>query len=224
MPVFLLTDEPVFPPADIAESDGLLAIGGDLSVQRLMTAYTHGIFPWFIEDGKVFWFSPDPRTVIFPEKFNPSKSLKRIWKSKKFEIRFDTAFRQVIENCSEVPRPGQEGTWISDEFIEAYTNLHRLGYAHSVETYYQGSLVGGLYGVSQGAAFFGESMFHLMPDASKIALLQLVERLKSLHFTMIDAQVETPLMLSLGAELISRKRYLDLLSNALKSPIIRAFP
>jgi leucyl/phenylalanyl-tRNA--protein transferase len=217
MPVYLLPREPVFPPAAEAEADGLLAIGGDMSVERLVTAYASGIFPWFIEEGDIYWFSPDPRMVLFPEKFRISPSLLRIIKSGRFEVRMDHDFRSVISNCSGMKRSHDEGTWISQEFIEGYTELHRKGFAHSIEPYLDGQLAGGLYGVSLGKAFFGESMFYTEKNASKVALYHLVEIVSKEGFHFIDCQVETEHFRRMGAELISRKEYLALLRLALSS-------
>jgi leucyl/phenylalanyl-tRNA--protein transferase len=216
MTVYLLPEEPFFPPAEEADPDGLLAIGGDLSSERLIQAYASGIFPWFMEEDEVYWFSPDPRMVLFPDHFNVSDSLERIIKSRKFEIRFDTAFDQVIIGCASAPRPGQDGTWISHDFIEAYKALFERGFAHSVEVFCNKELVGGLYGVSLGAAFFGESMFFTMTNASKVAFHALAERCRQNKFRFIDCQVESPHLVMLGASTISRKDYLDLLDDALK--------
>ena len=218
MSVYLLPEEPVFPPVEEAEPDGLIAIGGDLSVARLVKAYSQGIFPWFVEKEDIYWYSPDPRLVLFPEQFIIPDSLHRIIKSNRFEVRFDTVFRQVIEACSKIARPGQDGTWISNDFIDAYSEMHRQGFAHSVETFINGNLVGGLYGVSLGAAFFGESMFFTMNNASKVALHALVERCITNGLRFIDCQVETPHMMRFGAKLISRNDYLGLLEEALEKP------
>lgn len=215
MTVYLLPDEPFFPPADEAEPDGLIAIGGDLSVERLLQAYAHGIFPWFSDEDDIYWFSPDPRMVLFPDKFRISDSLIRIIKRQQYTIRFDTVFSQVIRACSIAPRPGQDGTWITGDFIDAYTELHVQGFAHSVEVFYEDTLVGGLYGLSLGAAFFGESMFFTMSNASKVALHALVERCRQCGLTFIDCQMETTHLLGLGATLLDRKNYLLLLEEAL---------
>jgi leucyl/phenylalanyl-tRNA---protein transferase len=221
MAVYLLPEEPIFPPADDAESDGLIAIGGDLTVERLLQGYSSGIFPWFSEDDDIFWYSPDPRMVLFPEQFRLPGSLQRIIKSNKFIVKFDSVFNQVIRGCAEAPRPGQEGTWISRDFIEAYTALHFGGYAHSVEVFCQEELIGGLYGVSLGSAFFGESMFFKMNNASKVALHALVERCKQNRFLFIDCQVETSHLLGLGASLVDRKEYLSLLAQSLKETTMK---
>jgi len=216
MTVYLLPEEPFFPPVDEAEPDGLVAIGGDLSAERLLQAYAQGIFPWFREEEDVFWYSPDPRMVMFPELFKIHESLKRIIKSNRFNVKFDTVFDQVIRGCASSPRPGQDGTWISQDFIEAYIALHQRGFAHSIEVFYKENLVGGLYGVSLGAAFFGESMYFTMNNASKVAFHALVEHCRQYEFLFIDCQVETSHLMHLGASLIDRKGYLALLQKAMK--------
>ena len=216
MPVYLLNETPLFPPATEAEPDGLLAVGGDLSIDRLLAAYCSGIFPWFESEGLFYWFSPDPRLVMFPGDFKVSSSFSRLLTSNKFEIRKDTAFREVMKACSKVPRAGQDESWITGKFINGYCALHKAGFAHSFETYFQNELVGGLYGVSLGKAFFGESMFHTMPDASKFAFYKLNEFAKKNDFLIIDCQVETDHLKRLGAVAISRNNYLELLKEALK--------
>lgn len=198
-----------FPDPMEAEDDGLIAVGGDLSPLRLVHAYTSGIFPWFIHQGNPYWFSPDPRMVLFPDEFRYTKSLRRVVKSGKFEVKIDQDFLGVMHHCADTLRDDQDGTWLQDEFYEGYGALHKLGLAHSFETYYQGELVGGLYGVSLGRLFFGESMFHTMTDASKVAFVRLVEFCKEHHFHFIDAQQETPHLASLGARPIPRKEYLE---------------
>jgi leucyl/phenylalanyl-tRNA--protein transferase len=219
--IYLLPEAPLFPPAGDAEEDGLLAIGGDLSAGRLIQAYSNGIFPWFEEDKTIYWYSPDPRMVLFPENFHPPDSLKRLIRSKKFEVSIDRDFKGVIKACAESERPGQEGTWISDTFITAYTTLHDSGLAHSVEVYAGGKLAGGLYGVSLGVAFFGESMFFRMRDASKVALYFLVDHCKYHGLRFIDCQVETSHLLNLGASLLPREQYLSILRQALRRPTIK---
>jgi leucyl/phenylalanyl-tRNA--protein transferase len=205
-----------FPNPELADKDGLLCYGGNLEVDTLLSAYSQGIFPWYSEDSPILWWSPDPRLVLFPEKYVVAKSLLQKIKKEIFEIRFDTNFEQVIGRCANVERKGQKGTWITAEMQEAYIQLHKAGYAHSVETYYKKQLVGGLYGVSVGAAFFGESMFHIMTDASKAAFHHLMIRLNSWEFTMVDAQQSTRHLKSLGALEISRKMFLQYLKDALK--------
>jgi leucyl/phenylalanyl-tRNA---protein transferase len=215
MQIHLIKKRLWFPPVSDADEDGLLAIGGDLSVERLLLAYSSGIFPWFEDKGLPFWFSPDPRLVLFPEKLKVSDSLSRILKSKRFEVRFDTAFEPVIRQCSRVQRDHEDGTWISEKFIEAYTELHRQGHAHSSEAWENGNLVGGLYGVSIGKAFFGESMFHTVSNASKVAFVTLVRSLQERGFHFIDCQVTTGHLQSLGAEEVRRSDYLGILRKAI---------
>jgi leucyl/phenylalanyl-tRNA---protein transferase len=222
MTVFQLPDDIVFPPANCAEEDGLLAIGGDLTTKRLLAAYSRGIFPWYSDQEPILWWSPDPRLVLFPDKFKVFDTLRRKIKSSSCEVRFDTNFEDVIRYCAEVERKDEDGTWITPEMKAAYIELHHLGYAHSVETYFNGKLAGGLYGVSLGKAFFGESMFHLFPDASKIALFHLVEKAKEFGFLFIDSQVETSHMIRMGAELIPRTRYLKILDEAMRYSSVKA--
>lgn len=221
LPVYLLPKEPVFPSASEAEEEGLVAIGGDFSVDRLLNAYASGIFPWFVHENQPYWFSPDPRLVLFPDKMKISRSLERIIRSDRFDVKMDQDFEGVIRSCARVRRAHEPDTWISEEFIEGYTNLHRKGFAHSVVCYSEGSLVGGLYGVSLGRAFFGESMFHYRSNASKVALYHLVKQLREWEFHFIDCQVETEHFLKLGAELIPRTDYLQRLDSAIKFPTKR---
>lgn len=216
MPVYLLDEDIRFPDPGLANKDGLLAIGGDLSPERLLQAYSHGIFPWYSDDSPILWWSPDPRAVLFPENFKVSKSFRQIINAKKFSITFDNEFSNVMRHCAFIPREGQEGTWITDEMIDAYHVMHELGYAHSVEAYASGKLVGGLYGISIGKVFFGESMFHTMSDASKIALYYLVGRLKFNGFRLIDVQQKTRHLTSLGATMISRGEFMKILSESLR--------
>ncbi len=208
----------IFPDARVASDEGLLAYGGDLNPNRLLTAYRKGIFPWFNEGDPPLWWSPNPRLVLYPQNFKESKSLRRVIKNKGYEVRFDNNFEAVIEHCSQIPRHGQEGTWLTNEMKASYIELHKMGFAHSVETYYQDKLVGGFYGVSIGKAFFGESMFALMPDASKVALRILSNVFVEKCYDFIDCQVETPHLVSLGAELINRDQFLDELKLALTKP------
>lgn len=221
MPVYQLTEQLIFPHPTLASEDGLLAIGGDLSTDRLLLAYANGIFPWFTEDSPIMWWALDPRMVLFPEKLKVSKSLRQTLNSKKFDISFDKHFSGVINSCAEIQRPDQDDTWITGSMIEAYIRLHQAGYAHSVETTYDGKLVGGLYGVSLGKAFFGESMFHQMRDASKVALYYLVQQLKKWDFHVIDVQQETTHMQRLGAETIPLSDFLGLLKKSLKFPTFK---
>lgn len=221
MPVYALDDRIVFPDPNFADESGLLAIGGDLSPERLLLAYSTGIFPWYSEDDPIMWWSPDPRMVLIPGRMKVSKSLKQSLNKKTFEVRFDTRFESVITSCSKAPRSDQDGTWITDEMKQAYLELHKSGFAHSVETYYNNELVGGLYGISLGKAFFGESMFFRKRDASKIALFSLVQKLKEWEFHFIDAQIETEHLKSLGAKLVPRKEFLISLNLALNFPTIQ---
>ena len=202
-------DDCYFPPADRANKDGLLAFGGDLSPQRLVVAYANGIFPWYNEDEPLLWWSLDPRLIIRPGEMRVSKSLRRTLRSGKFEVRMDTNFREVMLHCAETPRKDQDGTWIQDEMVDAYCELHNLGIAHSFESYQDGELVGGLYGIAIGKAFFGESMFHTVTDASKVAFYHLHQFLQAHDFKLIDCQQETEHLMSLGAYSISRKDFLD---------------
>jgi len=221
MPVYIIDDDIRFPDPAYADVSGIVAIGGDLSVPRLLNAYANGIFPWYNEEDPITWWSPDPRMVLFPDDFKISHSLKQVLNQQIFKVRFDTQFSSVIENCSLVPRNGQMGTWIHPEMKEAYIALHKEGFAHSVETYYNNELVGGLYGLSLGKAFFGESMFYLKKDASKVALFHLVKQLKAWGFDFIDAQTETTHLRSLGAKNISRSDFLIQLKLSIKYPTRR---
>lgn len=206
--IFKLTDDLIFPPQHLAEDDGLLAVGGDLSADRLLLAYTQGIFPWYSEETPILWYAPHERFVLYPERLRIAKSMKQILKSGKFSVSFDTAFDQVIHACSKIERAEQEGTWITKEMEEAYIKLHQLGKAHSVEVWENDKLVGGLYGVLQGKVFGGESMFSKASNASKIALIWLCQ---NVHLNLIDCQVYTEHLESLGAEMISREEYLEIL-------------
>jgi leucyl/phenylalanyl-tRNA--protein transferase len=211
MPVFELPNDLIFPNPELAHPSGLLAIGGDLSVKRLLLAYSNGIFPWFSEDEPIMWWSPDPRMVLFPEHFKPSRSLRQTLRSGKYEVRMNTCFTEVIQGCAEATRKDQEGTWITADMQQAYIQLHQAGYAHSFETFYDDRLVGGLYGVCVGSLFSGESMFYRMRDASKVAFAMLVDWCINHGVTLIDAQQNTPHLTSLGAVEISRKAFLELI-------------
>ncbi len=199
-----------FPEMDRAmrEPNGLLAAGADLSPERLLAAYRRGIFPWFGPGEPILWWSPDPRMVLVPDEFKISRSLAKRLRRGDYEVRFDTAFETVMRACAE-PRPGQQGTWIVEEMIQAYGRLHELGYAHSVESWQDGRLVGGLYGMALGRMFFGESMFSRATDASKVALAHLVERLQGLDFGLIDCQMETKHLASMGARPIARQEFVS---------------
>lgn len=212
MPVFLLNDQELsFPHPAMAEPGGLLAVGGDLSPERLVLAYRNGIFPWFEEEGSFYWYSPDPRFVLFPKDLKVQKSMRSIFNQHKFEYSLDTCFEQVIRTCAAAPRNGQQGSWISEPFMDGYTELHRQGVAHSVEVWHDGALVGGLYGLSMGRVFFGESMFSLEPNASKAGFITLVHALQSAGYWLIDCQQQTEHLKSLGARSISRNDFLDYL-------------
>jgi leucyl/phenylalanyl-tRNA--protein transferase len=221
MPIFRLVDDIVFPPPDYADPSGLIAVGGDLSSDRLLEAYRVGIFPWYSEDQPILWWSPDPRLVLDLDQFKISRSLGKTLRRRVFQVTFDRVFEEVIAACATVPREDQSGTWITPDMREAYIRLHGLGYAHSVEAWLEGKLVGGLYGVSLGKAFFGESMFHRHTDASKVALAILVEKLKSWSFHFIDAQMSTEHMCRLGGQEISRRIFLKKLQSALRHPTKR---
>lgn len=201
-----------FPHPRYANEDGILGIGGDLSIDRLLLAYANGIFPWYNEGEPIIWYSPDPRMLLFPKDLKVSKSMKQVIKKNIFEIKYDTAFEAVMRACSTVPREGQEGTWITDDMLGAYIAMHKAGFAHSVEAWQDGALVGGLYGVSLGKCFFGESMFSKVSNASKAAFIHLVQNLKARGFVLIDCQVYTPHLESLGAAEIPRADFLELLA------------
>lgn len=218
MPVYWLTDDLVFPPPEGASPEGVVALGGDTRPERLVLAYAQGIFPWPHQGMPLLWFSPDPRFVLLLERVQVNRSLRKSVLRQQYEIRVDTVFEQVIEGCAEVPRPGQGGTWISEEMIEGYCALHRLGFAHSVEAFSNGQLAGGLYGVSLGETFCGESMFALQPDASKVAFVALCGNLKAWGFTFVDCQVHTDHMARFGAIEWPRPRYLAALRQALCRP------
>ena len=208
-----LTEKLWFPNPEEATEDGLLAIGGDLSVERLLLAYNSGIFPWFEDDQPILWWSPDPRMVLFPEKFKVSKSLRKKLKSEKFRITFNQNFEEVIRNCATVPRKGQAGTWITQEMQQAYIALRSAGHAVSVEVWEDEKLVGGLYGIDlpKKKVFCGESMFSLVNDASKVAFYHLSEYVKTKDYKFIDCQIYNEHLESLGAEEIGRGEFLELL-------------
>ncbi|RXJ99570.1 leucyl/phenylalanyl-tRNA--protein transferase [Arcobacter sp. CECT 8986] len=213
-----LTDDVyTFPNPRLACDEGILAYGGDLTPARLISAYANGIFPWYNEDEPILWWSPNPRLIMELDEFKLSKSLAKVIKKEKFEIKFDTNFTQVMIECKNMFRPDQDGTWLQDELIEAYTNLHNLGYAHSFESYYDGKLVGGGYGLVIGDMFCGESMFAKKSDASKVALYHLVQRLKKNGFSLLDCQTPTNHLQSLGAKCITRDEFLDRLSVSIEN-------
>lgn len=216
--IFRLDERMIFPPPELAERGGLLAVGGDLRPERLVLAYAMGIFPWYNEETPILWHSPDPRMVLRPGELEVSRSLAKTMRRGTYAVRFDTAFREVIEACSSAPRPGQDGTWIVPEMIDAYVELHRRGVAHSAEAWKDGELAGGLYGVSLGGAFFGESMFARAPDASKVAFVTLVRHLSSWGVDLVDCQVRTDHLARFGAVEWPRKRFLAALEEALQKP------
>jgi leucyl/phenylalanyl-tRNA--protein transferase len=221
MPVYLLPDELIFPSPQLARREGLLAVGGDLSQERLLLAYRMGIFPWYSEDEPIMWWSPDPRFVLYPSEFKVSRSLKKIIKKQIFKLTLDESFESVINACAHSRTKADEGTWIVEEMIAAYCRLHESGLAHSVEAWQDGKLAGGLYGVSLGKCFFGESMFTHISNASKVALVALVQHLQGLEFNFIDCQISTPHLLSFGAREIPRIRFLRELEQALKFPTLK---
>ncbi|MFT3775114.1 MAG: leucyl/phenylalanyl-tRNA--protein transferase [Minicystis sp.] len=214
--IFRLDHRLIFPRPDLAEPNGLLAVGGDLRPERLVLAYASGIFPWYDEDAPILWHSPDPRTVLRPASLDVPRSLAKTLRRKTYEVRLDTAFREVIEGCQRAPRPGQDGTWITDEMLEAYVDLHERGVAHSAEAWHEGELAGGLYGISLGGAFFGESMFAKQPDASKVAFVTLVRQMERWGIDLIDCQVHTAHLARFGAEDWPRARFLEALAEALQ--------
>lgn len=207
-----------FPPPEEADEHGLLAYGGDLSSERLITAYESGVFPWFEHGQPILWWNPPTRMVLYPQEFKLSKSMRQKLNKKHFDFKIDTRFEQVIEHCAKVPRKDQAGTWITNEMMEAYTMLHQLGFAHSFETYLNDQLVGGLYGVSLGRAFFGESMFSIVSDASKAAFYHLSQFAVKYDFAFIDCQLYTSHLASLGAREIERSAYLKELNLAIDHP------
>ncbi len=214
-----LIPEFTFPDPREADAEGLVALGGSLDPGRVLAAYAQGIFPWpYDADAPVLWFSPDPRMVLRPDELHVSKSLRKIIAKQTFEVRYDTAFAEVIRRCAAVRRPGQRGTWITGEMIRAYERLHEMGFAHSAEAWSKGRLAGGLYGVSLGAAFFGESMFTQDPNASKVAFVHLVRHLQTWEFHLVDCQVYTEHLARLGAAPWPRARFLDTLAKALMVP------
>lgn len=222
MPVYQLIPEvPLFPPVDQAEDDGLLAVGGDLTKERLLAAYRRGIFPWYEVGQPILWWSPDPRLVLFPEELIISRSLRKVLRKEQFEIRFDSAFGDVIKACADVRTERGDETWIIPEMQQAYTELHQEGYAHSVESWLEGELVGGLYGISLGQCFFGESMFSTTNDSSKVALVALAEFSQQVGIKLIDCQMTTPHLLSLGAREITREVFLKKLKKHLENPTIK---
>lgn len=218
MPIYLLNDELIFPPPEGASREGVVAVGGDFRPERLILAYSQGIFPWPHSDMPLLWFSPNPRFVIDLAHTHVSTSLRKAIRAEPYQIKVDTRFGDVMRACQHTPRPGQDGTWITDELIAGYTALHAEGYAHSIEAYDGDELVGGLYGVSLGRAFFGESMFAQRPDASKIAAVTMFGNLRAWGFHFVDCQVYTDHLSRFGAEQIPRASFLQSLRRALSEP------
>ncbi|MEO9659653.1 leucyl/phenylalanyl-tRNA--protein transferase [Maribacter dokdonensis] len=209
--MYFLTDELVFPPVENANVEGLLAVGGDLSPERLLLAYQNGIFPWFDNDSIILWWSPDPRMVLFPNEIKVSKSMKKVIRNKQFRLTKNTCFEKVLEYCSSVPREGQDGTWITEAMKTAYIKLHKNGIAQSYEVWEEDKLVGGLYGVDLGHVFCGESMFSLASNASKFAFIKLAEELFLKEYKVIDCQLHTDHLASMGAKEIARKDFMAIL-------------
>ena len=221
MPVFLLSSELTFPQPHLATPEGLLAVGGDLGQERLLLAYQNGIFPWYSDGEPILWWSPDPRLVLYPAEIHISRRLNRIIRQKPFEITFDQAFKSVISACAHIRMKNGEGTWIVDEMIRAYCRLHMTGYAHSVEAWQNGRLAGGLYGVSLGRTFFGESMFTRVSNASSVAFVTLVKYLHSMSFKLIDCQVTTAHLMRFGAREINREQFLAELYRSLDNSTLK---
>ena len=213
MPVFQLTEKIIFPDPKLAEENGLLAVGGDLSTERLLLAYSNGIFPWYSAGEPILWWSPSPRLVIFPDEFKVPKRLARFIKQQKYEVTMDQAFQQVIMACANATDRQEKGTWIDRDMVESYTRLHELGYAHSVECWLDDELAGGLYGIALGRIFFGESMFSIQPNSSKVALVSLVDKFKELDFDLIDCQLKTEHLMQFGAREIPGNEFQDYLAN-----------
>ncbi|MDE3144922.1 MAG: leucyl/phenylalanyl-tRNA--protein transferase [Bacteroidota bacterium] len=212
MALYALNESIWFPPVEEALPDGLLAMGGDLSAERILLAYKQGIFPWY--DGDIpLWWCPNPRFVLFPDELKVSKSMKALIKKNAFEFRINHSFAEIIHNCKETKREGQDGTWIKDDVEAAYTNLHKMGFAHSAEAWKDGKLVGGLYGIRLGKVFFGESMFSKESNASKFAFIKYVEQLKTEGVVLIDCQIYTEHLESLGAKMIMRQQFTQLLQH-----------
>lgn len=211
--MYVLSSNIVFPPVELANEDGLLAVGGDLSVERLKLAYSSGIFPWYNEGEPIIWYSPDPRMVLFPKNLKISKSMKQIIRKGEFKVTFNQNFEAVISNCKTVYREGQGGTWITNEMQQAYIKLHKKGIAKSVEVWFEKELVGGLYGIDLGHVFCGESMFSKVSNTSKLAFIYLTQKLEKEHYKLIDCQVYNSHLESLGADEISRDEFLKILKQ-----------
>lgn len=223
MPIFRLDEEDTtFPPPYLAEEPGIIAVGGDLSPERLIEAYANGIFPWYTPGEEPLWWCPNPRFVLYPSKVKISKSMKQVLRRQQFDITFDKDFEQVIDNCQKIYRPGQNGeTWISEEFKQSYLTLHEQGFIHSVEVWQEGKLIGGLYGGSMGKCFFGESMFAKASNASKVGFIIMAKNLEAQGFELIDCQVHTKHLESLGAEMIPRLDFLEVVERNMQRQFVR---
>jgi len=221
MPVYQLSEDLVFPSPHLASKEGLLAVGGDLTRRRLLLAYSLGIFPWFSEGEPILWWSPDPSLVLYPDELKVYRSLNRVINKGTFKVTADCVFESVINDCARVRLENSERTWIVDEMVKAYCGLHESGFAHSIEAWSNDRLAGGLYGVSLGNCFFGESMFTRVSNASKVAFVALVKHLRTLNFALIDCQITTGHLTRFGARQISRARYLDELDRTLKAPTLK---
>ncbi|MBP7272431.1 MAG: leucyl/phenylalanyl-tRNA--protein transferase [Saprospiraceae bacterium] len=219
--LFRLDESITFPHPSLANTDGLLAIGGDLSPERLLLAYQWGIFPWFNEGEQILWWCPQPRFMLIPEKVKVAKSMRAYFNQNKYTVTFDTSFAAVMEGCRNQPRSGQQGTWVTDDIIHAYTQLHRLGVAHSVEVWHNNTLAGGLYGVSLGKIFFGESMFAREPNASKFGFITLCRWLAAHEFWCIDCQIHSEHLATLGAAYISSSLFMDLINKNQQQPTLQ---
>ena len=211
----VLNDKLLFPPVSMANQEGLLAIGGDLSSERLLLAYSNGIFPWYNEDEPIQWYCPDPRFVLFPEELNISKSMRTVLNNGSFRFTINKNFKEVIENCKTISRKEQDGTWIHPDMVTAYTKLHEAGFAISAEAWKNGTLAGGLYGILIGKVFFGESMFSKVSNASKFAFIKMIQYLQKQNIALIDCQVYTPHLESLGASMISRNEFIERINKAI---------
>ena len=211
--MWLSTNDIYFPNPDYFDTPDVVAVGGNMSPERLLLAYSLGIFPWYNEGEEILWWSPDPRMVLFPDELKVSKSMRPFFNQKKFEVTYNSDFQSIMKGCMNQSRDGQDGTWINKDMIKAYTELHRQGHAHSVEVWENGEIVGGLYGISVGKVFFGESMFAKVPNASKYGFIIFVQKLKESGFMLIDCQQETRHLASLGARLISREEFYAILKK-----------
>ena len=218
MPIYALPDEHIFPDPELADPTGLIAVGGDLHPSRVLRGYASGIFPWYSEGQPILWHSPDPRFVLELDQLHVGRTLRQTMKKRPYQLTLDSAFGDVIAHCAETPRPGQDGTWITDEMEQTYNHLHDIGFAHSVEACQDGFLVGGLYGVSLGSIFFGESMFAHASDASKIAFVAFVRQLRRWDFDLLDSQVHTDHLARFGTHEITRTDYLGKLRECLTKP------